>query len=108
MLPHGALRFAQHREQLVCLANVPSVSIAPANERNLQPDMLTALGDMPIRLRQMHQLDIAIRHDRLTQQAGGVLVWRELDPLWLGAPVWRWCWPEVDGSQREACLLKRA
>jgi len=50
----GALCLAQRREQLVCSANVASVSSAPANECNLLPDMLTAFREMPIRLRQMH------------------------------------------------------
>jgi len=69
--PHDALRVAHCRKQLLRLSNVAPVRSASAYECNLLADMLTALCNMPIGLRQVQQLDIEIQHGRLTQLAMG-------------------------------------
>jgi len=69
--PHDALRIAHRRKQFLRLSDVASASGASANECNLLPDMPAALCNMLIGLRQVQQLDIEIRHDRLTQLAMG-------------------------------------
>jgi len=58
-------------KQLLRLSDVASASGASANERNLLPDMPTALCKMLIGLRQVQQLDIEIWHGRVTQLAMG-------------------------------------